>query len=259
MVLPFDQAGSGPAVVLLHAGLADRTMWTEHLPSIAEAGYRAIALDLPGFGEAVPEAELAPWLDVVETLDALEVGSAALVGNSFGGAVALNVAVSAPKRVAALVLVCAPPPGLQPSPALEARWEAEGEALQRGDIDAAVDAVVDAWTRPDGPPGLRERIAAMQRRALELQLAPEQEPVEAREPVESDPDALGRLTVPALVCAAELDLPDFAAGAQRLAAQLPGARHVVLDGVGHLVPLEQPDRFVELVLEFLTEVFPPAR
>ena len=97
----------------------------------------------------------------------------------------------------------------------------------------------------------------MQRRAFELQLGLEQEPVEVPEPAENDPAAIGRLAIPALVCAAELDLPDFAAGAERVAAQLPGARYVLLDGVGHLVPLEQPDRFVALVLEFLTEVVPP--
>ena len=55
MTLPHDEAGDGPAVVLLHAGIADRTMWSEHLDSLAAAGFRVIAPDLPGFGEA-PQA-----------------------------------------------------------------------------------------------------------------------------------------------------------------------------------------------------------
>jgi pimeloyl-ACP methyl ester carboxylesterase len=50
VTLPHDEAGSGPAVVLLHAGVADRTMWSEHLEHLADAGYRAVAMDLPGFG-----------------------------------------------------------------------------------------------------------------------------------------------------------------------------------------------------------------
>ncbi len=53
-LLPHDELGSGPALVLLHAGIADRRMWSEHLAPLAEAGYRAIAIDLPGFGEAPP-------------------------------------------------------------------------------------------------------------------------------------------------------------------------------------------------------------
>src|SRR6188508_969060 len=112
MVLPHDEEGAGPAVVLLHAGVADRTMWSEHLPPLADAGYRAVALDLPGFGEA-PPAE-APWSDVLATMSALDIASAAIVGNSFGGAVAYNLALASPERVTALVLVSAPPPDLEP-------------------------------------------------------------------------------------------------------------------------------------------------
>ena len=45
-MLPFDEIGSGPVIVLLHAGIADRTMWREHLAPLADAGYRALALDM---------------------------------------------------------------------------------------------------------------------------------------------------------------------------------------------------------------------
>ena len=92
-VLPHDEAGSGPAVILLHAGIADRTMWSEHLDALAGAGFRAVAPDLSGFGEAaVTVGEQAPWIDVLATMDALEIHDAILVGNSFGGAVALRAA-----------------------------------------------------------------------------------------------------------------------------------------------------------------------
>src|SRR3954468_21623634 len=55
-------------------------MWSEHLDPLARAGHRAIALDLPGFGDAPLPVEQAPWRDVLATLDALGVGEAALVG-----------------------------------------------------------------------------------------------------------------------------------------------------------------------------------
>ncbi|MGH9062286.1 MAG: alpha/beta fold hydrolase [Acidimicrobiales bacterium] len=54
MLLPYDEAGDGEPVILLHAGVADRTMWHEHLEPLAAAGYRVLAIDLPGFGEARP-------------------------------------------------------------------------------------------------------------------------------------------------------------------------------------------------------------
>ena len=60
MLLPHDDVGAGPAVVLLHAGIADRTMWREQLGPIADAGHRVVALDRPGFGEAAMPPEDAP-------------------------------------------------------------------------------------------------------------------------------------------------------------------------------------------------------
>ena len=132
-------------------------MWSEQLEPLAAAGYRAIALDLPGFGEAPPPAEEdAPWSDVLETMEALGIDRAALVGNSFGGVVALRVAAVAPDRVTALALISAPPPDLEePSPELAAAWAAENSALERGDIEAAVRAVVEAWTLPCAAPDHR--------------------------------------------------------------------------------------------------------
>jgi pimeloyl-ACP methyl ester carboxylesterase len=251
-MLPYDETGSGPAVVLLHAGVADRTMRSEHLQPLAEAGFRAIALDLPGFGEAPVAQRDEPWSDVLQTLDELSVDHAALVGNSFGGAVALRVAHLAPARCLALTLFSAPPPRLEPSPELAAAWEAEEAALERADTDAAVDAVVEAWTLPDAPPALRDRVAAMQRRAFTLQ-AQGPEPEETPDPVEEDPDALGGLDVPALVAAGERDIPDFRDGAVALAETLPQARHAVIASAGHLPPLEVPERFRELLLDFLSE------
>src|SRR5207248_11186821 len=119
---------------------------------------RVVAPDLPGFGEArVAPGEQAPWADVLETLDALGIEEAALVGSSFGGAVALRVALVAPHRVSALALICAPAPGLEPSPELRAAWDAEEAAMARGDVEEAVEAVVRTWTLPGAPALLRER------------------------------------------------------------------------------------------------------
>jgi 3-oxoadipate enol-lactonase len=248
-MLPHDEAGSGPAVVLLHAGVADRTMWSAHLQGLADAGYRAVAVDLPGFGEApITPGEQAPWADVLRTMDELSIEQAALVGNSFGGAVALRAALVAPDRASALVLVSAPPPALEPSPELTAAWETEEAALERGDVEAAVEAVVGFWTLPDASAELRGRVAAMQRRAYALGDPPT---TEAPDPVEEHPEALARLSVPALVAAGEHDKRDFRQGAEAMARTLPRARHAVIEGAGHLAPLETPEAFRELVLAFL--------
>jgi pimeloyl-ACP methyl ester carboxylesterase len=250
MLLSHDELGEGMPVVLLHAGVVDRRMWGEHLAAIAGAGHRVIAMDLPGFGEAAVAQEQAPWADVLETMDALNVDGAALVGNSFGGAVALRVAVISPERVIALALVSAPAPEFEPSTEMQAAWDREESALERGDIEAAVDAVVETWTLPDAPAALRHRVAAMQRRAFEVQAAAGT-PSEVPDPIDEPAVALARLAIPALVAVGQFDMSDFHAAADALAQLLPSARHTVIAGAGHLAPLEQPDAFRALLLDFL--------
>jgi pimeloyl-ACP methyl ester carboxylesterase len=251
-VLPFDEAGEGPAVVLLHAGVAERSMWAEHLPALAASGHRAIAVDLPGFG-AAPEGATAPWIEVLRTMSELGIDRAVLVGNSLGGAVALRVAHAAPERVRALMLISAPPPGFEPSEQLREAWRAEEEAYERGDIDGAVAAVVAAWTLPDAPEALREHIAAAQRRVYEHAAAAgayEEPP----DPLGEDPSALTRLAMPVLALAGEWDMPDFREGAVALAQTLPNAHDVLIAGAGHLAPLETPEVFRALMLESLSEL-----
>jgi pimeloyl-ACP methyl ester carboxylesterase len=251
LTLPHDEAGQGPAVILVHAGIADRRMWSDHIEPLAAAGLRVVALDLPGFGEApVAEGEDAPWKDVLATLDALGIERATLVGNSFGGAVALRVAAVAPERVEAIALISAPVPGVEPSEQLQAAWAAEEDALESEDLDGAVGAVLEHWLPADAPPALRSRIAEMQRATFELQLAAEEAP-EAEDPLEEDLAPLEGSPIRALLIVGEGDKPDFHAGAELLARTLPDARQEVLAGVAHLAPLEAPEEFRALLLEFV--------
>ncbi len=249
----FEHAGQGPAVMLVHAGIADRRMWRSYLPWLAAQGHHAIAPDLPGFGEHALTADPpAPWDHLRDVLDDLAVDRAVVVGCSFGGAVALRLAVTAPERVQGLVIMSAPAPGLEPSPHLQAAWAAEGEALERGDLDAATAAVVAAWLAPDAPAELRDLVAAMQRRAYELD--PEGTMPEPPDPLEAHPERLRAVDVPALVTAGERDMPDFLWSARELAEALPQATHHVIAGAGHLAPLEAPDTVRRLLGDFLAAV-----
>lgn len=252
MQLPYSERGAGPALVLLHAGIADRRMWDEHLEPLAASGRRVVAVDLPGFGEAVVErGPVAHWEDVVATMDALGIGEAALVGNSFGAAIALRVAALFPGRVTSLALFSAPAvPDAEPSPELGAVWEAEERALEAGDLDAAVAAIVSGWVAPGAGEEVRRRVAAMQRHNYERHLAAEG-PEWAADRLDEEPGLLARIEAPALLAAGEHDLPDFTRAAGELAARLPRGRPVTVPACGHLAPLEAPAEFRRLVLEHL--------
>ena len=258
MILPFDAVGEGPPVVLLHAGIADRTMWREQLQPIADSGRRAFAFDLPGFGEAGLEpGPQSPWEDVLQTLQLVH-GRPGRARSATPTAARSRCGSlrSRPSAVSALALISAPAPGAdeEPSDELAAIWEAEEAALEDGDIDRAVAAIVDGWTLPGAPDELRERIAAMQRRAFLLQQATPGRRARPRPAARTALDALADVQVPALCAAGTRDLPDFVEGAAQLAETLPQGRHATIPRAGHLAPLEQPRVFRRQVLGFLDEV-----
>ena len=247
MVLPCDETGSGPALVLLHAGVADRRMWRGLLEPLADAGARVLAPDLPGYGEApAPQRSAVPWRDVLETIDAHGIDRFALAGSSFGALVAKRVAVLAPGRVRSLALISPPGEDDDPSPQLAAAWEREEQALARGDIDAAVQAVLETWLAPDAPARQRELVAEMQRRAFELQAGAGEVPY-GPDPLELDPGALARLGCPVAIAVGELDMSDFHDAAAQLAAELPGSTLQTIEGAGHLAPLERPRAVISLL------------
>ena len=249
MVLPHDDVGAGPDVVLLHAGVADRGMWSDLLDPVADAGFRVVALDLPGFGEARGAGSPdGPWADVVETMDELAIDDAAVVGVSYGGMVAQRLAYVSPDRVSALVLVSTPVPGHSFSAELIAAQSREEAAFEDEDLDGAVAAVLDTWTRPDMP-DVRSRVETMQRRAYELQSRAED--ADPDDPLDEDPAPLAKIVAPTLVINGNLDWDDFRTAGDALVQVLPDARQITLQGAGHLAPLERPDDFREALISFL--------
>lgn len=255
MLLPIDEAGQGRAVVLLHARPTDRTMWKAHLPLLDAGGVRAITLDLPGHGEAVVhnQREVAPWMDVLDTLDHLGVDQFVLAGNSLGALVALNVAVAAPDRVKGLVLIGYRPHEQPPSARLQMAWDADKTALESGDIDAAVQAGLEAWTSDGASHEVKAHAALMLRNQLESRLAHGEVP-QAEGLLNQDPAALRSLAIPAIIGVGEHDMPDFFHGGEQLARELHAGDPVVIPGAGHLAPLELPAEFCELLLGFANRI-----
>jgi pimeloyl-ACP methyl ester carboxylesterase len=190
---------------------------------------------------------VAHWEDVLETMDALGIERAALVGSSFGGAVALRAAAVAPERISSLALFSAGAvPEPDPSPELLAVWEAEEAALEAGDHETAVAAVVAAWVRPQAHDAVQDRIAAIQRRNYERHAGEESE--FAPDPLEENPAMLAAIASPVLLAAGEEDMVDFKDALTVLDENLPSATTALIPNCGHLAPLEAPEEFRRLVL-----------
>ncbi len=256
MPLPFDAAGTGPPVVLLHAGVADRRMWAAQIPVLAER-YRVLAPDLPGYGDALlAPGPLSNVAEVVGFLDDQGIAAAGFVGASFGGRVALEVATAHPDRVTELVLICPGLRGVAPTAASEAFDEEEERLIEAGDVDGAVALNVDTWLGPDADADAHRLLTRMQRRAFDVQIPADEWP----EPPTLVPDEvdLSSIAVPTTVVLGELDVDWLQTAARTVAAGVPHANLVALSWAGHLPSLERPGETAALVLGALGEPAPTA-
>jgi 3-oxoadipate enol-lactonase len=259
--IAYDRGGplGGATVVLLHAGVADRRMWDPQWAGLT-AARDAVRLDLHGFGESDrrPVAAVDPVADVIATMEYLGVASCHLVGSSLGAGVALKVALTRPGLVRSLLL--APPGGsllTERSPALAAFAAAENAALERGDLDAAVEANIDAWVVGQGrtldavDPAVPASVRVMQRRAFEIDASWDNPDLEW---VELDPPAAERyanIVAPVLLVVGGHDLEPVHRAADSIQAQVPRARRVDIARTAHLPSMEGPEPFLQLLLEWV--------
>ncbi|PFG35301.1 alpha/beta fold hydrolase [Sanguibacter antarcticus] len=251
---------SGPVgrtpLLLIHAGIADRRMWDPVWPALT-AVQDVVRLDLRGYGEstAQPVGPWSPRADVLATLDSLGIGRVHVVGCSFGAGVAVEVALERPEAVASLVLV-APGGALltERTDELVAFFEAEGNALEAGDLDAAVEANLRAWVDgprrgPDAvPASVRDKVGAMQRRVFDITGGWPDEVWSAEEDLSpAAPYRYGEIMVPTLVLSGGLDIESIRQAGEHLVAGVQTASAVVWDEVAHLPSMERPQDFAALV------------
>jgi pimeloyl-ACP methyl ester carboxylesterase len=243
-------------VLLIHAGIADRTMWAPQWEAWGER-FTLLRFDQRGFGESAdpePGSTWSPHGDAIEVLDAAGFDRAAVVGASFGGQAAIDLALEAPGRVAALVAVGATPSGTPDDPELTGLFEEVEDAYESGGAEAANEIEMRMWmdgTRPAGScdPVIRDWISRTNRRLLVRQ-AELFEQIEFAAPEPPAAARLGTIQAPVAALAGEQDLPAVLAATRGLAAAT-GGEATLIGGAAHLPSLEQPADFERAVLPFL--------
>jgi 3-oxoadipate enol-lactonase len=256
--LEYEVVGDGPAVVLIHSGIADSSLWDFQVEALRDR-YRVLRYDVAGYGRsALPSGRFSHLGDLSALLEHVGVERAAVVGNSGGGRIALEYALASPDTVEKLVLVAPGLAGHEWSEDLRRVFDEETEAYEAADFERAAESQLRIWV--DGParspddvdPALRERARRMILRSYELYADAERngEPsVEWLDPPANE--RLGEIGIPTLVVVGELEVSDMFAIAERLEAGIPGARKVIVPGTAHLLPLERPDELNRLLLDFL--------
>ncbi len=253
MGLAYDIAGSGPAVLLLHSSVCDRRMWDPQWSLLAEAGYRAVRCDFRGHGETpAPTGPFNAADDVRDLLDTLGIGTTILVGSSYGGRVAQEVAARWPDRVSSLVLICAATRLFPATEAITAFGTREDELLEAGDVAGAVALNVDTFLGPRASAETRAAVTAMQRLTFDIQIAAE-DAAQSRDSdfVRNSDFDLSAVTARTVVVSGDHDVDYFQLTADYLARAIPGATRLALPWAGHLPTLEDPAAVNPLLLEWL--------
>ncbi len=243
--------GAGPAVLLIHAGVADLTMWDAEVVALRDH-YRVIRYDTRGFGltrtEAVPFSNRA---DIAALLDHLGEERAHVVGSSRGGSIGLDFALEYPGRVRTLTVVAGGVTGYD-SPLEDASMWDEVDAMHEAkEWERIADWETAHWA--DGPGQSPDRVPAIHARVHDWVLDNVSAELVEGQPQPFDPPAevrLAELGAPLLVILGTLDDPATCDSMRHLAASVPGSRLVELEAA-HMVNLEHPERFGELLLEHL--------
>lgn len=262
----YVEAGSGPTILFLHGFNGGARLWSPNIADIAPAGFRCLAPDLPGWGDTPPPdnfsyrmEELVPWL--VAFLDRHAREPVTVVGHSFGGAVALHLALAHPERVNGLVLVNSA--GLSPKskihyrllciPALgELMLRPNPDKIRRGLVSFAVDRLekipedllADIDRMVQHPWFVQTSLNWVRRNGVWWRGGRR---ISVR-------DRLAAVHQPTLLLAGDGDRVVDPEDSIQAAALMPRAQLEVFPGALHLLPLDRRPEFGRHVVEFASSV-----
>lgn len=244
------RVGAGPDLVILHSLLADRHAFDSVLPALAE-GFRVTLINLPGFHGSQPAvlALMDAYVAAIEGgFDEFGIDrNAILLGNGFGGTVALAFGIAHPERISKLVVsdaaACFPPEGRQAFAVMAQKVAENG----LGAVAEVAAKRVHAPAYLEAHPG-----AVEERKKVLLDIHPDAFQAACRILQETDlTPLLHHLRVPTLVICGEMDQATPPALNKEIAQQVAGAQYIELPGCGHCPPLEQPEKFLEVIEEFV--------
>src|SRR5215472_12799 len=246
--LYYEECGSGPhVVVLVHDGVLHSAAWDDVWPDFCKH-FHTIRYDRRGYGRS-PVAAHGYYAadDLAAVLGHLKINRLAIVGSSHGGEISINFTLDHPERVEQLVLVGAVVGGMPYTKHFLERGDVLGKPLEKGDIKGAIAAAAnDKYLTAPGSDAAKKRMADILSANPQDLTHPE---LELR--VRPALPRLGEIHIPTLLLVGDADIPDVHAHAGAIEVGIPNARRVVISNVGHLMYLEKPAEFSQIVIDFL--------
>lgn len=254
----YHDVGSGDPLFLIHGSGPGVTAWANWrlvIPALAEQ-HRVIAPDMAGFGytERVEgyEYTMENWVQhAIDLMDALQIEKTHLVGNSFGGALAIALAIQAPERVDRLILMGAAGVPFKLTPVLDAVWGYEPSLenmrkmmdLFAFDRSLVTDELAQLRYEASIQPGFQETFSQMFP-------APRQRSVDA---LASDLEDIKNIPHETLILHGREDVVVPPITSTTLFDLIPNSQLHMFGRCGHWTQIEHNARFIKLVKDFLGE------
>jgi len=250
--LYYEVAGEGDWIVLVHDGNLHSVTWDDQFPVFSK-NYKVVRYDRRGYGKSTyPEKPYSNIEDLAEVFRQLNIEKATLMGMSAGGGLVIDFSLEHPDRVTGLVLVGAVVSGYGYSDHMRTRGgHLSPDVLSDPAKLADYMCHKDPYTFYEGNQEAKKRgydylMSSLQNYRMDkfnLLKGPKRPAL----------PNLGEIKVPALIIVGESDIPDCHAHAGAIEVGIAGSKRVIISKAGHIVPLEQPTIFNEIVLTFLRE------
>lgn len=252
--LYYETFGEGAPLVMIHGAHLDRRMWDDQFFAFAQS-CKVIRYDVRDNGlSKCPPGVYSDCDDLFGLLQFLAIDHTAVMGLSFGGSLAIDFALAYPDKVSALLPISSGLGGYNsPSAVAIENNNKMMQAWAAGDLEGVVEFYQHSWT--DGPYRKPEQVdPVVRQRAREMIFARVKQGASVGEKLPLTPPAITRLhkiEIPVQIIVGDLDMPDMITISDLLLREIEGSSRVVMRGVAHMLNMEKPEEFNQIVLDFL--------
>lgn len=254
----YETAGQGAPILFIHAGVADSRQWNNEFLNFSKS-YSVIRYDMRGYGKSDPAGgEFSFLSDLTRLIEHLNIHEPLiLVGCSMGGGTALEYALKEPDKVRALVLVDSAPSGFQIDLPTPPKFKLVEEAEKSGNLELVSEIETQIWFDGDRPVDsvdqeMRQLVYEMNLIALRN----DEKSLGRRLPNSETPaiERLAELKIPVLSIVGENDIPYMHAAVDVMKTKIADFRDVTIENAGHLPNMDQPEKFEDILKDFIQSV-----
>ncbi|WP_442599685.1 alpha/beta fold hydrolase [Neobacillus sp. D3-1R] len=250
----YEMKGEGQPIVMIHGHPLDSRMWDYQFDVFSEK-YQVIRFDLAGYGQSgVHENDFSLVEDIKGLLDYLKIEQIHLIGLSVGGMLSMDFTLAYPERVNKLILVSSGLLGWNElSPERQRFNEELNAAYEKGDQEVVIELMTKSWVA--GPfrelYEVNENVPKLFSEMVKNNFSKERGTGKMILPPTKTIDLVDHIKVPTLIVTPEMDFPEFSAISEYLNHTISDSQKVIINGTAHMINMEKPKEFNEVVLKFL--------